>query len=64
MGKPKMPHPYHEQHLCYLHNLDFLKSNLAEWKKLVKEPQCVCRRCGLAAANEKNLCKSFSLDIS
>jgi len=61
MGKAKMPHPYHEQHLCYLHNLDFLKSNLDEWKKLVQEPKFVCRKCGRAAAKEKNLCKSVTL---
>jgi uncharacterized membrane protein (UPF0182 family) len=57
MGKPKMPHPYHEQHLCYLHNLGFVKSNLDDWKKLVGEPQFVCRKCGRAAALDKNLCK-------
>jgi hypothetical protein len=61
MGKPKMPHPYHEQHLCYLHNLDFMKSNLEDWKKLVRGPNFVCRKCGRAAAQEKNLCKPDKL---
>jgi len=57
-----MPHPYHEQHLCYLHSLDFLKSNLDDWKRLVREPQFVCRKCGGAAVSEKKPCKSTRLE--
>jgi len=61
MGKPKMPHPYHDQHLCYLHNLGLVKSKLAEWKSLVRQLQFVCRKCGRAAANDTNLCKATKL---
>ncbi|MGD8986988.1 MAG: hypothetical protein PVH57_02425 [Syntrophobacterales bacterium] len=64
MGKLKMPHPYHEQHLCYLHNLGFVKSNLDDWKKLVKQPQFVCRKYGRAAGVDKNLCNPFSRFLS
>lgn len=56
MADVKMPHKAHEQHLCYLHNLGYLESNLADWKKLVKNPQYVCKNCGRAAASEQNLC--------
>jgi hypothetical protein len=61
MAEPKMPHPAHEQHLCYLQNLGYVESNLEDYKKLVKNPQYVCKNCGRAAANEKNLCKPEKL---
>ena len=52
----KMPHPSHEGHLCLLQNVGYLKSNLEEYRKLVKDPQYICKGCGRAAASEKNLC--------
>lgn len=61
MADVKMPHPAHEQHLCYLHNLGYLKNNLADWKQLVKNPQYVCKNCGRAAASDQNLCKPDKL---
>lgn len=61
MGKPKMPHPLHEQHLCYLHNLGLVKSDLDEYSKLVRDAKFICRKCGRAAAGEKSLCKPASL---
>lgn len=51
-----MPHPEHEQHLCYLHNLGYVQSNLEDYKKLVANPKFVCKNCGRAAASDKNLC--------
>ena len=57
MADPKMPHPMHEQHLCYLHNLGYVQSALDDYKKLVANPQYVCKNCGRAAASDKNLCK-------
>ena len=61
MAEPKMPHPAHEQHLCYLQNVGYVESNLEEYKKLVKNPRFVCKNCGRAAADEKNLCKPDKL---
>ena len=56
MEKVKMPHAEHEQHLCYLQNVGYLKTNLEDYKKLLKDAKFVCKGCGRAAANEKNLC--------
>jgi hypothetical protein len=61
MAEPKMPHPAHEQHLCYLQNLGYVESNLEDYKKLVRNPRFVCKNCGRAAADEKNLCKPDKL---
>ena len=56
MAEPKMPHPAHEQHLCYLQNIGYVESNLEDFKELVKGPKHICKKCGRAAASEKNLC--------
>jgi hypothetical protein len=56
MPKAKMPHPKHDQHLCYLHNLGYVQSNLKDYKKLVADPKFVCRNCGRVAAAGTNLC--------
>lgn len=61
MPKPKMPHPAHEEHLCYLQNVGYIDSNLEDYKKLVKNPKFVCKNCGRAAADEKNLCNPEKL---
>jgi len=56
MAEIKMPHQAHEEHLCLLQNVGYLKSNLQDYKKLVKDGKYVCQGCGRVAANEKNLC--------
>jgi hypothetical protein len=56
-----MPHPHHEQHLCYLQNIGFIESNLEEYKNLVRNPKYVCANCGRTAAEETNLCKPEKL---
>ena len=56
-----MPHTGHEKHLCFLHNIGFVQSNLEEYKKLVKEAQYVCQNCGRTAASADNLCKPEKL---
>ena len=61
MADVKMPHAEHEQHLCYLQNVGYVESNFDEYKKLVKNPQFVCKNCGRAAASDKNLCKADKL---
>jgi len=54
--KIEMPHPEHEKHLCYLETVGYLKANLEDYKKLVKDGKFVCRQCGRAAASEENTC--------
>ena len=61
MAEKKMPHPHHEEHLCYLQNIGFVESNFDEYKKLVRNPKYVCGNCGRAAASEENLCKPEKL---
>jgi len=61
MAEKKMPHPRHEEHLCYLQNIGFVQSNLDEYKKLVRNPKYVCGNCGRTAAEEGNLCKPEKL---
>jgi hypothetical protein len=57
----EMPHPDHEQHLCFLRNVGQLTRNFEEYKKLVKNPKFVCTACGRAAASEKNVCVAEEL---
>lgn len=61
MAKPQMPHPKHQQHLCFLNNLGFQNSNTEEYKELVRDAQFMCKNCGRVAASEKNLCKPEKL---
>jgi hypothetical protein len=51
-----MPHAEHDKHLCYLHNMGYVNSNLDKYKELVKGGQYVCKACGRVAGSEKNLC--------
>jgi len=68
--KVKMPHPGHEEHLCYLENLGDLRSpELLEmgvdwkekFKKLVRKPEFFCKKCGRAATYRINLCEPEKL---
>jgi hypothetical protein len=61
MTEPKMPHPGHGKHLCYLNNLGFQNSNEKEYKELVKNPEYLCKNCGRIAASQNNLCKPVKL---
>jgi hypothetical protein len=56
MEKLKMPHPKHDTHLCYLVNMGHIKSNLEEYKKLVKDPKFVCKTCGRSGNSKELLC--------
>lgn len=35
----------------------FLEENLEEYREWVREPRYVCRKCGMVARREKDLCK-------
>jgi len=61
MAKIKMPHPFHEHHLCFLQNIGFLESSSEVYKKLIRKPKFVCRKCGRAAVRGKNLCEPEKL---
>ncbi len=56
MGDVKMPHPGHEEHLCYLQNIGFLIKNWDDYKNLIKNPKFICKACGRVADSDKNLC--------
>jgi hypothetical protein len=68
--KKKMPHPEHEGHLCFLENIGYLKSpellemgvdRREEYRRLVRGAKFLCRKCGRAAAHQKNLCEPEKL---
>ncbi len=52
----RMPHSGHKKHLCYLANLYFPQSQPKEYQKLVSNPKYFCKKCGRAAADQRNLC--------
>jgi len=56
MSEPKMPHPNHEHHLCYLENTGYLEQFPEAYKELVRQGRYVCRVCGRVAAVKDNLC--------
>jgi hypothetical protein len=56
MEKPKMPHPKHDKHLCYLVNMGYIKSSLEDYKKLIKDAKFVCKTCGRSADSKEALC--------
>jgi hypothetical protein len=51
-------HVDHDKHLC---SLVAEGMELADYKELVRNPKYICRICGRAAANEKNLCDPVAL---
>ena len=59
--KAKMPHDWHEMHLCYLANLGYHLQNSQEFKELVREGKYMCKNCGRVAAEKENLCKPVKL---
>ena len=56
MSEPKMPHPNHENHLCYLENIGYVQQYPEAYKALVKKGKFVCRVCGRVAVEMGNLC--------
>ena len=56
MQKPAMPHPDHENHLCYLENVGYINEYPEAYKELVRNGKYMCRLCGRVAAVKENLC--------
>ena len=48
----------HSKHLCSLLGG---KIDVEEYKKLVRNPKFLCKKCGRLAANEGNLCEPMPL---
>jgi len=57
MKKPEMPHAMHDDHLCYLVNMGYMESSLEDYKKLVKNANYICKRCGRGADAAESLCR-------
>jgi hypothetical protein len=51
-----MPHPNHENHLCYLENTGYLQEFPEAFKQLVKDGKYMCRVCGRVAVDMASLC--------
>ena len=61
MEKVEMPHPGHEEHLCWLINMGFQRQRPDEYKALVREGRYMCEGCGRVAVNKDNLCRPVEL---
>ena len=61
MKEYKMPHPNHENHLCYLANIGFVESMPEAYKELIQNGRFWCRACGRVAAGKASLCASEKL---
>ena len=58
---PEMPHSGHKKHLCYLVNVGFQTSRPKDYLMLVKDPMFICKKCGRAAKDARNLCSPRKL---
>lgn len=47
--------------LCELVKDDILKTDLKRYKKLVDEPNFICKKCGRTANEKSHLCKDKKL---
>ena len=56
MKEYKMPHPNHENHLCYLENIGYIQEFPEAYKDLVKRGKFFCKVCGRVSKSEENLC--------
>ena len=43
--------------LCELVEEGYLSDQTQDYKKLVKKPKYICKRCGRAARKKRNLCR-------
>ena len=56
----RRPYIGHTQHLCYLAQEG--KLSLEELKELIQNPHFICKKCGRAAKENKNLCEPVALE--
>jgi hypothetical protein len=56
MKNPEMPHLKHDEHLCYLENMGYMKNYFNDFKDLVKNAEFICRKCGRSAVSRDSLC--------
>ena len=56
MADEKMPHPGHENHLCYLQGKGLIKDNPDKFKGMVRNGSYMCKGCGRVAAQAGSLC--------
>lgn len=59
--KRKLPHDADCMNLCYLGSDGYQCQDTKEYRKLVKDPRYICRVCGRAAHDRKNLCRPAPL---
>lgn len=57
----RMPEDAEEMTLCYLGNDGYQAQGTLKYRKLVGRPDYVCRNCGRAAHEAKNLCRPENL---
>lgn len=59
--KRKLPHDADDMNLCYLANDGYQCQDTKAYRELVKDPRYICRLCGRAAHDAKNLCRPVLL---
>lgn len=60
--KVNLPEDAEDMNLCYLGNDGYQAQGTAQYRKLVAHPQFVCKNCGRAAHDAKNLCRPEFLE--
>jgi hypothetical protein len=55
------PHPGHGKHLCVAHVMNWIQTNLDEYKDIVRDGKYVCKQCGRVAKTPEYLCDPDTL---
>ncbi|MDP2972624.1 MAG: hypothetical protein Q8P64_25965 [Deltaproteobacteria bacterium] len=58
----EMPHWGHDEHLCFLENIGYVRVAPEDYKMLVRGARFVCKECGRVAAEARNLCAPEALE--
>ena len=56
MAEVEMPHWGHDEHLCLLDNIGYLRVALEDYKMMVRGAKFICKECGRVASEAKSLC--------
>jgi hypothetical protein len=51
------PHKGHGKHLCVANVMNYIQTNLEDYKELVRDGKYVCRQCGRVAKSADSLCE-------